>query len=160
VHKKQQEERHSDMQAQITALRQFLETTQLATVQTGQQVQAENTTQTTEVQHMTSIISRERHVMKIATRALEFPMTELKEQAKALSHIDLVVSQLPIEILYGLQSSVTEELQVHAVSTSLELTKTVTDKDMLQEEYDQLRQERDEATQKEERVKQGGRGGL
>jgi hypothetical protein len=48
--------------------------------------------------------SREHQVMKIATGALEFPTTELKEKAKTLSHIDLVVSQLPIEILYGLQS--------------------------------------------------------
>jgi hypothetical protein len=59
-------------------------------------------------------------------------MEELKEQAKALSHIDLVLSQLSVEVLYGLQMSVTEELQVHVVSTSMELTKTVTDKDMLQ----------------------------
>jgi uncharacterized coiled-coil DUF342 family protein len=48
----------------------------------------------------------------------------------------------------------TKELQVHIVSTSMELTKVVIDKDMLQEEYDQLRLERDEAMQKAERLKQ------
>jgi hypothetical protein len=40
------------------------------------------------------------------------------------------------------------------MSMSMELTKEVTDKDVLQEEYDQLRLEQDEATQRTERVKQ------
>jgi stress response protein YsnF len=62
------------MQAHITMLRQLLETMQLATVQIGKQVQTKNTTQTIEVQHTTSIISKERCVMKIAMGALEFPM--------------------------------------------------------------------------------------
>jgi hypothetical protein len=44
-------------------------------------------------------------VIKIVTRALEFPTIELTKKVKELSHIDLVVSQFPIEILYVLQSS-------------------------------------------------------
>jgi hypothetical protein len=59
-------------------------------------MQSENTMQTSEEKHMTSIVSRERRVVKIATSALEFPTTKLQEQAKEISHIDLVVSQLPI----------------------------------------------------------------
>jgi hypothetical protein len=51
---------------------------------------------------MTSIVSRERQVMKIATGALEFTMVELKEKSKELIHIDLVLSQLSVEVLYGL----------------------------------------------------------
>jgi uncharacterized coiled-coil DUF342 family protein len=47
---------------------------------------------------------------------------------------------------------------VRVVSTSLEFPKTVADKDMFQEEYDQLKKERDEATQKAERVKQAAAG--
>jgi hypothetical protein len=66
-------------------------------------VQEEHTMQKAEVKQMTSIISRERCVMNIAMGALEFPMVELQEQAKELSHIDLVVSQLPIEIVYALK---------------------------------------------------------
>jgi hypothetical protein len=77
----------------------------------------------------------------------------LQKEAKALSHIDLVVSQLPIEIFYGLQSSVAEEIQVRTVSTSLELTKTIIDKDLLQAKNDQIKQEWDKETHKEERVK-------
>jgi hypothetical protein len=84
----------------------------------------------------------------------------LKEKAKALSHIDLVVSQFPIEIFNGLQSSVTKELESHIVSTSLELTKTVVDKDMLQEEYDQLKKEQDKEAHKEEGVKQEVKGSI
>jgi hypothetical protein len=51
-------------------------------------------------------------------------------------------------------SSVTQELQLHRMSTSMELTKAVTDKDVLQAECDQLRLEQDEAGQRTERVKQ------
>ena len=47
---------------------------------------------------------------------------------------------------------------MRVVSTSLELPKIVADKDMFQEEYDQLKKERDEATQKAERVKQAAAG--
>jgi hypothetical protein len=43
---------------------------------------------------------------------------------------------------------------VCAMLTSLELTKIVADKDMLQAEYKQLRHKRDEVAPKEERVKQ------
>jgi hypothetical protein len=103
--------------------------------------------------------SGERRVMKIAVGALEFPTTELKEQAKTLSHIDLVLSQLPVEVLYGLQTSMMEEIQVRAVSTSMELTKVVADKDVLQEECDQLRLERDEATEDGE-IATSGTGGI
>jgi hypothetical protein len=51
-------------------------------------------------------------VMKIAAGDLEFPTTELQEHAKALSHIDLVLSQLSVEVLHGLQMSVMQELQI------------------------------------------------
>jgi len=51
---------------------------------------------------MTSIISRERRVIKIAMGALEFPMEKLKEQVKALSHIELVLSHLLVKVLYKL----------------------------------------------------------
>jgi hypothetical protein len=90
--------------------------------------------------------------MKIVDEALEFPTTELKEKAKELSHIDLVLSNLLVEVLYGLQMSVTKELQVHIVSTLMELTKEVIDKEMLQEKYDQLRLEWDEAAQRTKRL--------
>jgi hypothetical protein len=62
----------------------------------------------TESQSTTSQLVKklgEHRVMKIPTGALEFPTVELKEKVKTLSHIDLVVLQFPIEILYGLQSS-------------------------------------------------------
>jgi len=91
--------------------------------------------------------------MKIPKGALEFPMTKLQEQSKTLSHIDLVLSQLPIEILYGLQLRVIEELQVRVILTSLELRKTITDKDILEEKYDQLKKEQDTKEDKEKRFK-------
>jgi hypothetical protein len=88
----------------------------------------------TKVQQMTShpsVKSGERRVMKIATGFVEFPTTELQEHEKVLSHIELVLSKLLMEVLHGLQTSVTCELQLRTMSTSMELTKEVADKDVL-----------------------------
>jgi hypothetical protein len=71
--------------------------------------------------------------MNIVVGALEFPIVELKEKEKTLSHIDLVLYHLPIEVLYGLQMSITQEIQVSALSKSMELTKAITDRDALKE---------------------------
>jgi hypothetical protein len=70
-----------DIQAHITSLQQFLKTMHLATVKKGHQVQAENPMWIVEVQPINSIVSIERHVMKIAIGALEFPKVELQEEA-------------------------------------------------------------------------------
>jgi hypothetical protein len=50
-------------------------------------------------------------------------MTEMQEHTQALSHIDLVLSQLPLNVLHSLQTSVTQEIQLHTESTSMELVK-------------------------------------
>jgi hypothetical protein len=100
----------------------------------------------TKVQLMTShpyVALRESQVMKIVARALEFPMAELQEHVKALSHINLVLSQLHVEVLHSLHMSVTQEIQFRAVSTSMELTKVFVNNDVLQVEYNKLRLERD-----------------
>jgi hypothetical protein len=62
----------------------------------------------------------------------------MQEQAQSLSHIDLVLSQLPMNVLHSLQSSVTHEIQLHAESTSMELAKVAADNDALQAKYNKL----------------------
>jgi hypothetical protein len=94
--------------------------------------------------------SGEHRVMKIEAEDLEFHMAELQKHARELSHNDLVLSQFPIEVLHGLQKSITHEIKLCAVSTSMELTKVVVDKDA---ECDKLLLERDEVAQKIERLK-------
>jgi methionine synthase II (cobalamin-independent) len=47
-------------------------------------------------------------MIKISPGAIEFPSTEMQEKAQALSHIDLVLSQLSMNVLKGLQTSVTQ----------------------------------------------------
>jgi hypothetical protein len=79
---KQQEEIHLDMQENIVALRQILETMQLETIPRGQQVKVENTTWTTEVKQITSIVSREICVMKIEKGALEFPHDIMERESQ------------------------------------------------------------------------------
>jgi hypothetical protein len=52
--------------------------------------------------------------MKISAGALEFPSIEMQESTHALSHIDLLLSQLSMNVLHNLQSSVTQEIQLRA----------------------------------------------
>jgi hypothetical protein len=75
--------------------------------------------------------SGERQVMKIEKRYLEFPTEELQEHTKPLSHIKLVLSQFPKEVLHVLKESVTQEIQLCKISMSMELTKVVADNDAL-----------------------------
>jgi hypothetical protein len=77
----------------------------------------------------------------------------MQEQAQALSHIDLVLSQLPMNVLHNLQSSVTQEIQLHAELTSMELAKVAADNDALQAKYNKLVLERDEVEQRVGRLK-------
>jgi hypothetical protein len=71
-------------------------------------------------------------------------MTEMQEQARALGHIDLVLSQLPIEVLQELQMSVTQEMNSCAEKTSSELVKVMDRKCALEMEYNKVKQECDE----------------
>jgi len=49
--------------------------------------------------------------LHIETDALEFPMSELKEQVNALGHLDLVVSRIPIHILQDLQMGLLQDIK-------------------------------------------------
>jgi hypothetical protein len=77
-------------------------------------------------------------------------MTEMQEQARELGHIDLVLSQLPMDVLQELQMSATQELNVHAEKTSSELVNITTENVALETEYNKVKQECDEAMQKVE----------
>jgi regulator of replication initiation timing len=82
-------------------------------------------------------------------------MTEMQEQARALGHIDLVLSQLPMDVLQELQMSATmQEMNVCAEKTSNELVKVMTENVALEMEYNKVKQECDEAMQKVERMQQ------
>jgi hypothetical protein len=72
-------------------------------------------------------VAGERRIIKLATGAVEFPMTEMQEQARELGHIDLVLSQLPMDVLQELQMSATQELNVCTEKTSSELVNITTE---------------------------------
>jgi hypothetical protein len=67
----------------------------------------------------------ERRLIKLATGAVEFPMTKMQEQARELGHIDLVLSQLPMDVLQEIQMSATQELNMHVKKTSNELVNII-----------------------------------
>jgi hypothetical protein len=56
--------------------------------------------------------------------------------------------------------SITQEIQLHVVSMPMELTKVVADNVALQEEYDELRLERKEATHRKTIIEIGSLEGL
>jgi hypothetical protein len=71
-------------------------------------------------------------------------MTKMQEHARELGHIDLVLSQLPMDVLQELQMSATQELNVCTEKTSSELVKITTENVALETEYNKVKQERDE----------------
>jgi hypothetical protein len=81
-------------------------------------------------------------------------MTEMQEHAQALTNIDLVLSQLPLNVLHRLHKSVTQYIQLCAKSTSIELVKVTADNKVLHEEYSKLMLERDKVVQRTTRFQQ------
>jgi hypothetical protein len=49
-------------------------------------------------------------VIKISADAIGFPTPEMQEQVQGLSHLDLVISQMPTIVLQGLQMGIMQEL--------------------------------------------------
>jgi hypothetical protein len=62
-------------------------------------------------------VTGERRIIKLATGGIEFPMIEMQEKFRELGHIDLVLSQLPMDMLKNLQMSATQEMNVHIKKT-------------------------------------------
>jgi len=56
-------------------------------------------------------------LMKLSIGALELPSTKMQEQAQALIHIDLVLSQLLMNVLKVLNISVMKEIHLGAELT-------------------------------------------
>jgi hypothetical protein len=62
----------------------------------------------------------------------------MQNQSQALSHIGLVFSQLPMNILHSLHTSFTQEIQFCAELTSMELAKDNEDNATLHTKYNKL----------------------
>jgi hypothetical protein len=69
--------------------------------------------------------------LNLSVGAIEFPTTEMQECTQSLSHIDLVLSQILVNVLHNLETSVTQEIQFHVESTSMELAKVTVDNETL-----------------------------
>jgi hypothetical protein len=51
-------------------------------------------------------------MLQIEIDAIEFPMPELQEQMKTMSHLNILVSQMPIHILQILQIGILHEIRL------------------------------------------------
>jgi len=76
---------------------------------------------------------------------MEYPTQEF-------SHIDLVLSYLPMNVLHILQTSVTQKIQLCAKLNSMDLAKVNANNDALHAKYNKMMLEQDEAMQKTTRL--------
>jgi len=89
---------------------------------------------------------------EVISRGIRVPNNRDARACTCTKHIDLVLSQLSVEALHSLQSSVTQEIQLRVEMITMELAKVNEDNATLQVEYNRLVQERDEAVQRQERL--------
>jgi hypothetical protein len=75
----------------------------------------------------------------------------MQEHARELGHIDLVLSQLPMDVLQELKRSAIQEMNVHREDIQ-RILKVMTKNVALEVEYKKVKQERDEAAHKVERM--------
>jgi hypothetical protein len=98
-----QEELNKKVQEQLTSLQQRLEVVSIAPKRRS--VEGEPTSTAGEARATTSYlpeITTRNQILKISPEVIEFPTLEMKEKAQVLSHLDLVLSQIPMESLQGL----------------------------------------------------------
>jgi hypothetical protein len=102
-----QEDMNKKVQEKLMTLQQWLEVMSIAPERRS--VEGQPTSVVGEARATTSYlpeIAAGHQILKISPEVIEFPMLEMKEQAQVLSHLDLVLSQIPMEALQGLQVGV------------------------------------------------------
>jgi hypothetical protein len=77
-------------------------------------------------------------------------MPELQEQMKTLSHLNILVSQIPIHILQSLQIGIFHEIRLHADEENREMTKVMDERAQLQKQYATTLQQKSEVEGKVE----------
>jgi hypothetical protein len=82
--------------------------------------------------------------LKLLGGAIKFPTVEMQHHTQALSHIDLVLSQLTKNVLHNLQSILTQKIHLCMESTMMELAKVNEENATLQAKYSILVKEWDE----------------
>jgi hypothetical protein len=75
---------------------------------------------------------------------------ELQEQMKTLSHLNILVSQMPIHILQSLQIGILHEIRLHADEANWEMTKVMDERAQLQQQYATVLQQKSEVEGKVE----------
>jgi hypothetical protein len=87
-----------------------------------------------EVSHPVLIeLSVRRKTLQIEIDVVEFLTPELQEQMKALSHMNIVVTWIPIKILQSLQIGILHEIRLHANEANREMTKVIDEMAQLQQ---------------------------
>jgi hypothetical protein len=70
----------------------------------------------------------------------------MKEQASELGHIDLMLSQLPMDVLQEICMSATQYLNMHTEKTSSELVKVMEKNVAIEMDYNKVKHDQDEVT--------------
>jgi hypothetical protein len=78
-------------------------------------------------------------MLQIEIDAIEFPMPELQEQMKTMSHLNILVSWIPIHILQILKIGIFHEIRLCADEANQEMTKVMDERAQLQQQYETVR---------------------
>jgi hypothetical protein len=91
-------------------------------------------------------------VLEILSDIIGFPMQELQDWVKELSHLNLVVSWMPTTILHILHIKIMQEIRLHAELGYKELTKVIDEKEEIRKKYTTALHEKSEVEEKFERA--------
>jgi hypothetical protein len=95
---RKQEEQHQKVQDQLITIQQLLETVKIAPEKgSGEGPSMSLIEEARTTNPFLSELAVGCRVLEIETDAVEFPTPELQEQMKTLSHLNILVSQMPIQ---------------------------------------------------------------
>jgi hypothetical protein len=71
------------------------------------------------------VVTGERRIIKLALGEFGFPTTNMQEHTWELGHIDLVLSQLSMDVLQEIQMDATQEMKMCSKKTSTKLVNLI-----------------------------------
>jgi hypothetical protein len=72
-----------------------------------------------------------RKMLQIERDVVDFPTPELQEQMKTLSHLNILVSQMPIHIIQSLQVGILHDIRLCRNKANREMTKVMDERAQL-----------------------------
>jgi hypothetical protein len=108
-----QDEQHQKVQDQLMMIQQLLETVRITPERgSGEGPSMSPIEEAGTTTPFLSKLAVGHRVLEIVSDAVEFPMQELQEKVRALSHLDLVISRMPTIVLQSLHIGIMQEIRL------------------------------------------------